>query len=103
MQLELAEIYHSKNEIPNELTALETFKEKYTAAPEISEVNGRLFQLYAMMKNDEQAKAIWPDLNEEQRHQEGYLEDYFKIVSKGDDEAVTEAVAQDLVKVDPRM
>ncbi|RKD90978.1 tetratricopeptide repeat protein [Mangrovibacterium diazotrophicum] len=101
MQLELAEIYRGQNEIPNELTALETFKEKYAAAPEISEVNGRLFELYAMMKKDEQAKAIWSDLNEEQRHQKEYLDDYFKIVSKGEDKAAIEAVAEDLVKADP--
>ncbi|PTN09818.1 hypothetical protein C8N47_103112 [Mangrovibacterium marinum] len=101
LQLELAKIYRGQNEIPNELTALETFKEKYAAAPEISQVNGRLFELYAMMKNDEQAKAIWPDLSDEQRHEKEYLVEYFKMVSKGDDAALTEAIAQDLVKADP--
>ncbi|WP_163707362.1 hypothetical protein [Mangrovibacterium lignilyticum] len=101
MELELAEIYRGRNETPKELTTLEIFKDKYPTEAGIEKVNGRLFEIYAMMKDVQKAKTIWPNLTEEQRHDKSFLEDYFKIVSKGDDTAATEAIAKDLVKADP--
>lgn len=102
MELELAQIYRSKNETPKELSALEQFKEKYATAQGIEEVNGRLFELYAMMRNAQKAKAVWADLTDEQQHQKAYLEDYFNLLLKEDDTTTAETIAKDLVEVDPK-
>jgi len=101
MQVELAKIYRDKNETMKELSALQTFREKFATATGMPDVNGRLFEIFAMLKDEQSAKATWGDLTGEQKHQKIYLEEYFKLILKEDDAAAIEAIAKDLVEVDP--
>ncbi|WP_372772860.1 tetratricopeptide repeat protein [Mangrovibacterium sp.] len=100
MELELARIYRSRNELPKELSTLEIFKSKYPENQGVEEVNGRLFKIYSMLKDDQKAKVIWIYLTDKQRQDKEFLEDYFKIVAKRNDMVETISVAKELVKAD---
>lgn len=102
MELAMANIYKARNETPKEMTVLERYRTKYPTGEAIADVNGRLFEIYAKLKDDQNAIASWNRLSPEQQKEAEYLAAYFKVMLRDGSAAEKEQVASQLIQVDPK-
>ena len=64
-------------------------------------VSIRLFEIYTQINDREKAAEIWPFIPQENRESEKYLEDYFSVQKKLDNDAVSDSVAHEILKLNP--
>jgi len=99
LYLSLAEIYRSQGNTPNELLALESFRNK--SPNENGDVNTRLFSIYYDTNQQEKALEVWnvmPDT--EKRTAEG-LERFYDLNRRMGNDEVVDSVSVELLKVVP--
>jgi len=101
MELELAKIYKESNQTPKEMNTLERFLSKYPDAPETSDVNARLFEIYAGLRDDQQALSSWTQMTAEKKGELEYQELYFKIILRHGSDEEKEQIANLVVNLDP--
>lgn len=95
----LAELYRSENNLSKELSALETYAEKYRN--DNQKVNERLFQLYAEISSWEKANEFWGKMNDASHQSENNLETYLEVNKKLGKNAKCDSLATALLKVNP--
>ncbi len=99
MYLTLAKIYENEGNISKELGALEYFSEHF--GNENSEVNERLFQIYAEIGESGKALAAWNSMNGVSRDSEKNQLDFLAVNKKMENNEVCDSVAAVMLKTNP--
>ena len=99
MYMILAEIFHERDNLSKELSALEYFRENF--GKDNPEVNSRLFSIYDEIDMTEKALNVWEKLPESERRKEANLEKFFEINKELENEAVVDSVSLALLEVNP--
>ncbi len=95
----LAKIYKSEDNLSKELSALETYTEKYGTSN--ANVNARLFAVYSEIELNEQALEIWSKLTAEAKSTEAGLSNYFKVNKALENNAVCDSASLELLELEP--
>jgi len=78
----LAKVYRVIDNLSKEISALETYREKYPQGRNIKNVNVRLIETYLESENWELAMNIWPQLKEQAQSDLNLLTSYLIINKK---------------------
>ncbi|MCE4566829.1 hypothetical protein INQ51_21080 [Maribellus sp. CM-23] len=95
----LSEIYRSEGNLSKELSALESYSEKFGS--DNATVNERLFQLYAEISSWEKANELWGKMNEASKQTENNLGTYLEVNKKLENNAICDSVATALLSLNP--
>ena len=77
----LAKVYNSIDNLSKEITALETYCEKYPQGNHINEIHGRLLETYVESENWDLALKLWPKM-EANTQSDAHLLGQYLIVNK---------------------
>ncbi len=89
------------NNLSREITALETYVNKFPFGPHIEEMRQRLFQTYVESQNYDKAIALWPDIEENAQDNESLLNDYFIALLPTENEQELLDVSDQLITLNP--
>ncbi len=95
----LAEIYRLEGNLSKELSALESYSEKFGS--ENATVNERLFQMYAEISSWEKANEFWEKMNATAKQTENNLDTYLEVNKKLENNATCDSVATALLSLNP--
>ena len=95
----LAAIYQQEDNLSKELSALEFYTEKF--GTENTQVNTRLFNIYAEISENEKAVEYWNRLDEQALNNESNLVTYLQINKKLEKDAVCDSLANVILKLNP--
>ncbi len=99
MYASLAKIYNSEDNLSKELSALETYTEKYGTTN--SEVNERLFAIYSEIESNDKAEQMWSKMNVAAKSTEPNLNHYFKVSKALENNSVCDSVSLALLQQNP--
>ncbi len=99
MHLLLAEIYRTRNDVASELAELEYYVENYEV--EQQEVYKRLFDIYYNSGRQEDAWEVWDNMPDVDKRTEQYLDRYFALSKKLENEGKTDSVSLELIGLNP--
>lgn len=99
MYTTLAEIYKSQDNLSKELSALETYTEKY--GNENPQINVRLFEIYAEIDNYANAEKYWNLMGKAARNSEPNLVKYLAVNETLENNEVADSVATEILKLNP--
>jgi len=86
----LADGYREIDNLSREITNLEIYVNEYPDGERIEAMRGRYFETLVESMNWEQAYDLWPELDEETRRKESFLNGYFTVnKALGNDEQCT--------------
>lgn len=97
MYATLAKIYNSEDNLSKELSALETYTEKY--GTENTEVNARLFAIYTEIDSNAQALQLWAKMDAVARSTEANLTNYLKVNKAVENKAACDSTSTELLKL----
>ena len=90
-----AEIYNTIDNLSKEMTALESYLEKYPGGEKNDAFTVRLFETYVESKNWQWAADLWPNINQEARSTEKLLTSYLVVQKQlGNADKSTQLAAQ---------
>uniref|UniRef100_UPI00321797D1 hypothetical protein n=1 Tax=uncultured Draconibacterium sp. TaxID=1573823 RepID=UPI00321797D1 len=95
----LAKIYKSENNLSKELSALETYVEKYGTSN--TGVNECLFAVYAEIDSNEKALEMWNKMDAESKSTEANLNSYFKVNKTLENSVACDSVSLELLELNP--
>lgn len=95
MYTTLAEIYRAEDNLSKELSALETYTEKFGS--DNAAVKERLFAIYHEIKLSDKALKMWKQLDAEAMNSEANLQLYFDINKSLKNESVCDSLATTLL------
>ncbi len=95
----LAEIFHKQDNLSKELSVLEVYTEKF--GKNNSDVNSRLFEIYAEIGETQKAQTYWSLMNEVQRSREDNLVRYLELNKKLQNDVLADSIANEIVKLNP--
>jgi len=99
MYATLAKIYNSEDNLSKELSALETYAEKF--GDNNVEVNSRLFAIYGKIDSNEQALKVWKKMDAASKSTEANLNNYFKVHEALENKAVCDSASLEILKLNP--
>jgi hypothetical protein len=96
----LASIYKTIDNLSKEITALETYREKYPQGENIDKVNARLLATYAESENWDLGVALWPELETNAQTDAGILSSYLIINKNLKNYTISNKLAKQILKLD---
>lgn len=96
----LAAIYLRKDNLSKEISNLELYKEKYSTGSDIAKVNNQLFSAYVRSENWELGDSLWTELDSIAKQSAEGLTNRLIIKRKLKQEAESEHIATQLIKLD---
>lgn len=97
MYATLANIYNSEKNLSKELSALETYMEKY--GTENAQVNARLFAIYGEIDSNDKALEMWSKMDASTKSTEANLSNYLKVNKALEKNAVCDSTSLELLKL----
>lgn len=101
VQYALAKANREIDNLSREITALETYVEKYPEGEEINFIRERYFETLVESSNYEQAIGLWPAIEHSARNKESLLNDNFLAHKALDNEQHLDELAQSLLTLNP--
>ncbi len=95
----LGEIYNSEDNLSKELSALETYLEKFGTSN--TSVNTRLFSIYSEIDSDKLALGMWSKMDATSKNSEALLNTYLKVNEVLENHATCDSTALVLLKINP--
>jgi tetratricopeptide (TPR) repeat protein len=95
----LAKIYKEEDNLSKELSALESYIEKYGTSSDA--VNARLFALYSEIDSNDKALEMWGKMSAEAKSTEDALLNYFKANKSLENTEVCDSVANAILELNP--
>lgn len=95
----LAKIYKSEDNLSKELSALETYTEKFGASN--SEVNARLFAVYSEVDSNQKALQMWGKMDADSKGTEANLSNYFKVNKVLENNSVCDSTSLAILMLNP--
>ncbi len=95
----LAKIYRADDNLSKELSALETYTDKY--GTENKAVNARLFSIYSEIEDNAKALKYWSLMDDAAHSEQANLMDYFIVNKAVENTAVCDSLATVLLKLNP--
>lgn len=96
----LAKIYKVIDNLSKEITALETYREKYPQGENIKSINVRLIETYVESENWELAIDIWPQLKDQAQSDVNLLASYLIVNKNLNKTTECDNLAQQISKMD---
>lgn len=100
MYTTLAKIYHFKNNLSKELSALEFYIENYDEIPD--EINNSLFRIYYEIDSYDKALAVWDRMNEPLKNQLTNQKKFFQINLENENSEVCDSLSHVILEKDPQ-
>lgn len=97
----LAKIYKTIDNLSKEITALETYRDKYPQGEEIKEINARLLETYVESENWDYAVDLWPGIQKQAQSDVHMLANYLIVNKNLGNTETCEDLAQTIYKLDP--
>jgi len=98
----LATIYKNIDNLSKEITALETYREKYPQGEDLDKINARLLATYAESENWDLGVALWPDLEANAQSDAEILASYLIINKNLKNNTVSNKLAKQILKLDAK-
>jgi len=98
----LARSFQKIDNLSKEIMTLETYLKDFPTGTQISEIRKRTFKTYIESENWEKAVNIWPDIENEVKHEPEYLEDWFTVNKALDNTAICDKLAATLLEQNPK-
>jgi tetratricopeptide (TPR) repeat protein len=99
MYATLANIYHSKQNISKELSALEFYSANYSE--NLNEINNRLFEIYFEIKLSDKALEAWKKMDPNSKNEISNLKTYFKINQEKKNTGVCDSLSLLILEKEP--
>lgn len=96
----LASIYKTIDNLSKEITALETYREKYPQGNEINSISARLLATYAESENWDLGIELWPKIEKQAQSDVGMLASYLIINKNLNNTTICAKIAQRIVKLE---
>lgn len=97
----LAKIYKAIDNLSKEITALETYHEKYPQGEEIEKINARLLETYVESENWDYAVELWPKIEKQAETDVDMLANYLIVNKNLGNSSTCEELAQKIYKLEP--
>lgn len=98
----LANVYKNIDNLSKEITALETYREKYPQGKEINAINARLLATYAESENWDLGVKLWPSVETKAQSDVSILASYLIINKNLENSKVCNNLAQQILKIDSK-
>lgn len=95
----LSKIYREIDNLSKEITALQTYVEKFPGSKEFREVQNRLFETLVESQNYEQALALWSEIDDEAKKGETMLTCFLIANTALKNESVSDATAREILQI----
>ena len=100
MYASLAKVYKNIDNLSKEISALETYREKYPQGEEIDNINARLLETYAESENWDLGIDIWPEIEAQAQSNAKLLASYLIINKNLKNNVVCNKLAQQILKLE---
>ena len=100
MYASLAKVYKTIDNLSKEITALETYREKYPQGEKISAINARLFETYVESENWDLGIDLWPEIETQAQSDAGLLAGYLIVNKNMENPTVCDKLAQQIIKLE---
>ncbi len=97
---ELAKIYRKIDNLSKEMTALETYIQKFPAADKTDSVNKRLFEIYVESENWNKALETWTKIKMDASEDTALVAGYFIVNKALDKNKICDSLAEVMLKND---
>jgi len=97
----LAEVYKNIDNLSKEITALETYHEKYPQGKKINNIDNRLLETYVESENWDLGVKLWADIDSSAKSDPGLLSNYLLINIGLNDQPKCDELAKQITKLDP--
>jgi len=96
----LAKVYKSIDNLSKEITALETYSEKYPQGNHINEIHGRLLETYVESENWDLALKLWPKMEANSQSDAHLLAQYLIVNKNLENTEVCDKLAKQITSLD---
>lgn len=100
MYVSLAKVYKNIDNLSKEITALETYHEKYPQGEKINTINTRLFETYVESENWDLAIDLWPEIKTQAQSNTGLLAGYLTVNKNMENTTVCDKLARQILKLE---
>ncbi len=101
MYVSLAKVYKKVDNLSKEITALETYREKYPQGEDIYVISARLLETYVESENWELGKNLWTDLDMQAQGDVNNLKNYLNINKNLGKTEECNKIAKQINKIEP--
>lgn len=95
----LSKIYREIDNLSKEITALQTYVEKFPGGKEFREMQNRLFETLVESQNYDQALALWSEIDDESKKGETMLTGFLILNGALKNESVSDATAREILLI----
>lgn len=95
----LAKVYKSEDNLSKEMSALETYSEKFGSSN--ADVNSRLFAIYSEIDSNEKALQMWAKMDAPSKSREASLSNYFKVNKALENNTICDSISLAVLKLNP--
>lgn len=95
----LSKIYREKDNLSKEITALQSYVERFPEGNEFREMQNRLFETLVESQNYDQALALWSELDDESKKGETMLTSFLIANIALKNESVSDATAREILLI----
>ena len=100
MYVSLARVYKNIDNLSKEITALETYREKYPQGEKISTIKARLFETYVESENWDLAIGLWPEIETQAQSNAGLLAGYLIVNNNLENTTICDKLARQILKLE---
>ncbi|MBU8893189.1 MAG: hypothetical protein KOO66_10450 [Bacteroidales bacterium] len=100
MYASLAKVYKTIDNLSKEITALETYHEKYPQGEKISSITTRLFETYVESENWGLGIDLWPEIETQAQSNPDLLAGYLIINKNLENTTACDKLAQQIIKLE---
>jgi len=98
----LSKCYRDIDNLSREMTALETYIEKYPAGVDLTSVQSRLFETYVESENWDLANTLWQKFNDAQKADISLMAGYLLVNQALKNDDVCQRLAKRILKAEPK-
>lgn len=100
MYVSLAKVYKTIDNLSKEITALETYREKYPQGEKINVINTRLFETYVESENWDLGIELWPKIETQAQSNTGLLAGYLTVNKNMENTTACDKLARQILKLE---
>ncbi len=100
MYVSLAKVYKNIDNLSKEITALETYHEKYPQGEKINAINTRLFETYVESENWDLAIDLWPEIETQAQSNTDLLAGYLTVNKNMENTTACDKLARQILKLE---
>jgi tetratricopeptide (TPR) repeat protein len=96
----LASIYKTIDNLSKEITALETYREKYPQGADVNNITARLLETYVESENWDFGVSLWSEIEEQAQSDVGMLVSYLIINKNLNNNSICDKLAQQIIEIE---